>query len=235
MLSALWFDCRCKLQEDYCLFVSLCNVVVGQCASSDSIVDPEAWSECLKFRFWVLSVFLLACPQVHLCARVPSHLLYCLWRVFPLPSKKHLKHRYRRPDLFLFSVELLNHVSSTSLEFPMQAVEKLAIASAWQVGSISLLWPIEHEHARSTWDPLFQKHTHTSIHASVALVMLYKVRHKDAPGASGLLQQTWTYSHICLAFCMWFPVNFHCVEVNCDSKATAWSVWRQHTDLPDLA
>lgn len=38
----------------------------------------EALQECLKFRFWVLSVFLLACPQVHLCARVPAHLLYCL-------------------------------------------------------------------------------------------------------------------------------------------------------------
>ena len=37
--------------------------------------------------------------------------------------------------------ELLNHVSPSSPEFQLQAVEKCAIASAWHVGSISVLSP----------------------------------------------------------------------------------------------
>lgn len=60
--------------------------------------------------------------------------LVALWLVSP---QMCLKHCYLWPTAFF--TELLNHVNSPSPEFQMQAVEKLAIASAWQVGSISVL------------------------------------------------------------------------------------------------
>lgn len=63
--------------------------------------------------------------------------LVALWLVSPQTC---LKHCYLWPDAF-FHRELLNHVNLPSPEFQMQAVEKLAIASAWQVGSISVLSP----------------------------------------------------------------------------------------------
>lgn len=60
-----------------------------------------------------------------------------LFDSFPLKCVWTLLSLVRR----FFHRELLNHVSLPSPEFQMQAVEKLAIASAWQVGSISVLSP----------------------------------------------------------------------------------------------
>lgn len=127
---------------------SLRNVTVGQ----NSGYWPWALEQCLSSITdrWPLgdcfpsfcSAELISVMRFCVCVyrRLKGLFVFPLVALWLFSPQTCLKHCYLRPDAFLHR-ELLNHVSSPSPEFQMRAVEKLAIASAWQVGSISVLSP----------------------------------------------------------------------------------------------
>lgn len=129
---------------------SLRNVTVGENRRFWPWALEQCWSsltDCGALR-WLLSLFPLSGVDISyvFCVCVYGRLkglfvfpLVAHLTCFPSNVSETLLSLARR--LFFFYRELLNHVNSPSPEFQMQAVEKLAIASAWQVGSISALSP----------------------------------------------------------------------------------------------
>lgn len=93
--------------------------------------------------FFLLSGVDIICRFVYVYKRLKGLFVFPLVALWLVPFSNMFEVLLSPARQFFFSsfffCELLNHVNLPSPEFQTQAVEKLAIASAWQVGSISVL------------------------------------------------------------------------------------------------
>lgn len=144
-LAPMSSDFSAELRLEYCLFSSC---VMSQLERTEAF-GPEQWNNASSITgCWPLgdgfpsscSVELISamCFSVYVYRRPKGLFVFPLVALWLVSPQTCLKHCYLWPDAF-FHRELLNHVNLPSPEFQMQAVEKLAIASTWQVGSISVL------------------------------------------------------------------------------------------------
>lgn len=140
LLASKPFYWSIELSLDYYFFFpSLMSLLDRAQVCQSSITDFCPLGDCFP-SFCSVELISVMCFSVYVYRRLKGLFVFPLVALWLVSSQTCLKHCYRRPDAF-FHWELLNHVSSPSPEFQMQAVEKLAIASAWQVGSISVLSP----------------------------------------------------------------------------------------------
>lgn len=101
----------------------------------------ESVADCCFPSFGSVNLWVM-CFWVYVYRRLKGLFVFPLIALWLVSLKTCLKHYYLWPDAFFFLTKSYWIMSvAPSPEFQMHTVEKLAIASAWQVGSISVLSP----------------------------------------------------------------------------------------------